>query len=52
MRPFQKLIEREAFYLLKNLGSHIYTHQDVENGKMFYKTFVYSGLPRESITET
>ena len=49
VRPFQKVIEKQAFYLLKNLGNHINSYKDVERGKKFYHTIMYSGLPGESI---
>ena len=52
VRTFQKLIEKQAFYLLENLGSHINYYNDVEHAIKFFLTIMYSGLPRESITET
>ena len=52
VRPFQKLIEKQAFHLLENLGSHINSYKDVEHEKRFYHTIMYPGLPGESITET
>ena len=41
---FQKLIEKQAFHLLKNLGSHINSYKDVEHVKKFSHTTMYSGL--------
>ena len=38
VRPFQKQIEKQAFHLLENLGSHINSYKDVEHAKMFYHT--------------
>ena len=35
VRPFQKLIEKQAFHLLENLGSHINSYKDVEHAKGF-----------------
>ena len=52
VKPFQKLIEKQAFHLLKNLGSHVNSYKDVEHGKRFYHTIIYFGLPGQSITET
>ena len=52
VRPFQKLIGKQAFHLLKNLGSHINSYKDVELARTFYHTLMYSGLPGERITET
>ena len=46
------MIEKQAFHLLKNLGSHIKSYKDVEHAKKFYQTIMHSGLPGESITET
>ena len=36
VRPFQKQIEKQAFHLLENLGSHINSYKDVEHEKRFY----------------
>ena len=33
VRPFQKQIEKQAFHLLGNLGSHINSYKDVEHEK-------------------
>ena len=52
VRPFQKQIEKQAFHLLENLGSHINSYKDVEHEKRFYHTIMHSGLPGESITES
>ena len=52
VRPFQKLIEKQVFHLLKNLGSHINSYKDEKHAKKFYHTIMYSDLPGESITET
>ena len=48
VKPFQKLIEKQAFHLLKNLGSHVNSYKDVEHGKRFYHTIIYFGLPGQS----
>ena len=50
--PFQRLIERQVFYLLKSLGNHINFYKDVEHSKKFSHTTMYSDVPGESITET
>ena len=47
VRPFQKLIEKQAFSLLKNLGSHINSYKDVEHVNKNYQVILYSGVPRE-----
>ena len=47
VRPFQKLIEKQAFHLLKNLGSQMNFYKNVEHAKMFYQAIMYSGLPAE-----
>ena len=52
VRPFQKLIEKQAFHLLKNLTNHMNSYKDKEHAKKFYDTIMYSGLPEESITKT
>ena len=52
VRPFQKLTEKEAFHLLKDLGSHINSCKDVEYAKRFYQKIMYSGLTGGSITES
>ena len=52
VRPFQKLIEKQSFHLLKNLESLINFYKDVKHAKKIYETIMYSGLLGESITET
>ena len=52
VRPFQKLIEKQAFHLLKNLENHMKSYKYKEHAKNFYHTIMYSGLPGESITKT
>ena len=52
VRIFRKLIEKQAFHLLKYPGSHINSHKDVEYLKKKYHTIMYFGLPGDSITET
>ena len=50
--PFQKLIKKQAFHLLKNLRNHMNSYKDKEHAKKFYHTIKYSGLPGDSITKT
>ena len=52
VRHFQKLIEKQAFHLLKNLGNHMNSYKDVGHAETFYHTIMYSGLTGESITKT
>ena len=52
VRHFQKLIKKQAFHLLENLGSQINYYKDVEHAKRFFQTIMYFGLPGESITQT
>ena len=35
VRPFQKLIQKQAFHLLKNLRSHINLYKDVVHAKKY-----------------
>ena len=52
VRPFQKLVEKQAFNFLKTLGSHSNSYKNVEHSKTSYYTIIHSGLPEESIAET
>ena len=45
--PFQKLIEKQAFHLLKNLGNHINSYKDVEHAKKFYHAIMFWFTRRE-----
>ena len=52
VRPFQKLVEKQAFNFLKTLGSHSNSYKNVEHSKTSYYTIMHSRLPEESIAET
>ena len=49
VRPFQKLLEKQAFDLMENLGSHINPYKDVQRAKKFHRIIMHSCLPAGTI---